>query len=160
MSEPPKGYRPTIPMTTKFNVAMRQDGRCPRCGNKLGEWKDVQFDHDPALQLRAWSEDLQDTLPAANDVEFIRALHKDCHAEKTTGRRGESKLSKRGGDISEVAKVRRITRKEEEFRKRLLTKGDAEPDSGEASSRWPRRKMQSRPFPKRKKGSKNERQDE
>lgn len=146
---PPKGYRPEIPVSVKFNVVMRQDGRCKNCGQKLQEWRETQFDHRPPIQMRSWSDELQDTLPAANDVEYIEALHKDCHKVLTTGRQGESKLSKRGGDISDVAKLRRLTRKEEDFRKRLLTKGDPDPVSDEDLPK--KRKWPSRPFPKRKK---------
>lgn len=150
---PPKGYRPSIPTSVKFECVVNQEGCCLSCGKKLGKWTDTQFDHVPALQLRGWDEVAHDTIPPANDPGSIHAIHKDCHAVKTHGRKGESRLSKSGGDISEVAKLRRLTSKELEFRNRLLAKSENE-EAGETESPKKRKhKWPSRPFP----GSKRDR---
>ncbi len=154
---PPKGYRPAIPVQVKFTAVMRLDGRCALCGERLGEWKATEFDHVPALQARSWDPVAEDTIPAANDPEHITAAHKDCHETKTTGRQGESKLSRRGGDIAEINKTRRLekARLEREaeikaYRERLLATGDEPielPDPKKKRKReWPKR-----PFPKRQK---------
>ena len=163
---PPKGYRPAIPLSVRFDVILRQEGKCIRCGQKLHAWKDVNLDHRPPLQLRGWDEEKGDTIPPANDPAAIDAIHKDCHAVLTTGKRGESKLSKRGGDVSEIARLRRLEKKHQAFRDKLLTKATDSPDSGEADPEpnkkrpWPKRPMPSRPFPKRKKGTTRDREDE
>ncbi|BCM87854.1 hypothetical protein [Methylobacterium indicum] len=155
---PPKGYRPAIPVQVKFTVAMRQDSRCALCGERLGEWKGTEWDHVPAIQLRAWDPEAGDTIPAANDPDYLTAAHADCHERKTTGRLGDSKLSRRGGDIAEINKTRRLEKarlaREAEikaFRERLLASGDEPievpvPDKKKKKREWPKR-----PFPKRQK---------
>ena len=157
---PPPGYRPAIPIATKFEVVMRTEGHCEKCWEKLCTWNETQFDHRPPLQMRCWDPVTGDTLPPANDVAFIEAAHKDCHATVTTGRRGTSKLSKRGGDISEVAKTKRLTAEEAEFRKRLLSnaselndevgEGMVPPKGTKLKKAWPKREFAKRP--KRDKG--------
>jgi hypothetical protein len=140
---PPKGFRKEIPVSVKFDVVIRQEGRCSTCGERLGGWKDTQFDHVPALQLRGFDPEAGDTIPAANDPEALFAKHKDCHLAKTTGRKGESKLNALHGDVAEIAKLRRLTDEHREFQRRLLTKGDEveQPEVPVKKSRWP-----SRPF--------------
>ena len=144
---PPVGFRRAIPTSVKLDVIIRQEGRCRACGEKLGTLSDTQFDHVPAIQLRAWNANAGDTIPAANDAEHIEAKHKDCHAQKTTGRKGESKLNAIGGDTASIAKLRRLTAKEQEFRKRMLAKA-----AGEEIEEKPKKKHQ---WPKRKLGAQN-----
>jgi hypothetical protein len=143
---PPKGFRPAIPWRVKLEVVLKQEGKCFRCGEKLAELANTQFDHVPALQSRIWCEELNDTVPPANSIENIEALHKDCHSAKTTGRKGTSRLSLIGGDAQEIAKTRRLERKRtEEFRQKLLARDTPEPEApSKPKSKWP-----SRPFPKR-----------
>lgn len=138
-----------MPTSVKLDVVIRQEGRCKACGEKLGQLADTQFDHSPALQLRSWDAEEANTIPAANDASAIEAKHKDCHLQKTTGRKGESRLGDaRSGDVPTIARVKRLSRKEQEFRKRMLIKssGDEEEVPKKQKHRWP-----SRPFPKRKK---------
>lgn len=151
MLAPPVGFRKAIPTTVRLDVVIRQEGRCKTCREKLGVLADTQFDHTPALQLRQWDQDIGDTVPAANDPEYIEAKHKDCHAIKTTGRTGESKLSAVNGDVQQIAKIRRLEKKESEFRNRLLVKEDGgePPPPTKAKRPWPKR-----PFPKRTKPQK------
>ena len=138
-----------MPTSVKLDVVIRQEGRCKACGERLGQLADTQFDHTPALQLRAWDTDEKNTVPAANDATAIEAKHKDCHLQKTTGRKGDSRLGdNRNGDVPSIARVKRLTRKEQAFRDRMLSKasGDAGEELTKKKHRWP-----SRPFPKRKK---------
>ncbi|TXM69614.1 hypothetical protein [Methylobacterium sp. WL120] len=143
---PPKGFRKEIPVGVKFDVVIRQEGRCSACGERLGTWKETQFDHEPALQLRSFDLEARDTVPPANDPEALFAKHKDCHLAKTTGRRGESKKNAIHGDVAEIAKLRRVTEEHKAFQRRLLSKGDEEevvaaPDK--KKSRWPKRPFSS-----------------
>jgi hypothetical protein len=122
---------------------IRQEGRCAACGEPLEVGGDTQFDHVPALQLRGWDPEKQDTIPAANDNEAIQAKHKVCHARKTTGRKGESKLNAVHGDVAEIAKLRRLTRAQEDYRRRITAKSRGDDVEAEVEtkkkSRWPKR---------------------
>ncbi|ARQ95276.1 hypothetical protein [Bradyrhizobium phage BDU-MI-1] len=139
---PPKGFRKAIPDLVKLKVVLKQNSLCPTCSERLGKLEDVEFDHVPALQLRCWDPEAKNTIPPANDVDHIFAKHIDCHAAKTFG----SKASKRGADVTEIARTKRIARETEAFRQRMLAKGDpdAEPTPDRKKTRWPKR-----PFPKR-----------
>jgi hypothetical protein len=144
---PPKGFRKTIPTLVKLDVVIRQEGKCKACGEKLGTLKDTQFDHVPAIQLRAWDEEAGDTSPPSNCPEHIEAKHNDCHLAKTTGRKGSSKLSVAGGDVQEIAKLKRLEeRRAEEFRNALLSNTDEDPppeDKPKRKHRWPKRPLRS-----------------
>lgn len=144
---PPKGFRKAIPDLVKLKVVLRQDSLCASCRERLGKLEDTQFDHVPALQLRCWDPEAKDTIPPSNDVEHIFAKHTDCHAAKTFG----SKASKRGADVTEIARTKRIAEDTEAFRKRMLAKGDpeAEPPPERPKKQWPKK-----PFPKRGKDEK------
>ncbi|WP_315729915.1 hypothetical protein [Bradyrhizobium sp. SZCCHNRI2010] len=146
---PPKGFRKAIPVTVKLQVVLRQNAICTKCGERLGKIEDTEFDHVPALQLRCWDAEAKDTTPPANDPAFIEAKHADCHASKTFGSHGE--LTR--GDVTEIARTKRIAKDTDEFRRRMLAKVDPDVEV-DASPRRPKKKWPSRPFPKR--GKKNE----
>lgn len=141
---PPKGFRKDIPCHVKVDLVLRQGGLCRTCGEPLGASAATQYDHVPAVQLRAYDPEARDTVPASNDIEHLQAKHKDCHLAKTTGRKGESKLNALHGDVAEIARLRRLTADQEAFRRAVLTKGEPkeEVDSGKKPSRWGKR-----PFP-------------
>ena len=103
--------------------------KCEAALAKLGlTIRDVEFHHDPPLALRLWDDAAQDTVPPANDPAHIRVLLVSEHRAITTGRRGESDLSVSGnGDVSKIAKSRRLERDHEGFRHRLLTRECGEP---------------------------------
>lgn len=144
MSDRPK-VRKAIPDRVKLQAALRRFGLTT---------KDVQFDHNPALELRPYNALTGDTIPPANDPGHIDMLLVDEHKVKTFGRGGEKRISTADGDIGKIAKVRRITAAQEEARRRMLAK-----DEGEEPK--PKSKWQSRPFPKRpKKGAGNDREDQ
>jgi hypothetical protein len=146
-SAPPVGFRKAIPTKVKLQVVLRQGGICKSCGQRIEEVENCRFDHVPAIQLRAWDPIANDTTPSVNNPDFINALHEDCHAIKTTGRRGESRLSARDGDVAAIAKVRRLTRKQEAYRQRLLAKDDPDAEEPETKAkpkyRWPKRSFSS-----------------
>jgi len=120
--------RKAIPLLVKLQVALRE------MGLSISE---VNFDHQPPLALREWDPEAQDTIPPANDPEHIGLMVTKDHKRKTFG----TPATTAGSDIHKIAKVRRLSRKEEEFRKRLLKPEDSE---SHRKSRWPKR-----PFPKR-----------
>jgi hypothetical protein len=117
--------RKSIPVKAQLHAALYQLGFEPH---------EVDLDHDPALGLRVYDEATQDTIPPANDPRYLVWRPKAEHKLKTTGRKGESKLSVDGnGDVSRIAKVERLLKKQE---------------TKETPSQWPTRKLESRPFPK------------
>ncbi|MGE5510296.1 MAG: hypothetical protein ACM31O_03480 [Bacteroidota bacterium] len=118
MTARPRHYRPAIPMRVKGEVLIRQEGRCTACRGKLGAWSDVNFDHDPALALRGWNEYEGDTVPPANDPNYIFAKHKTCHGIKTFG----AGATTRGSDIHELHRGRRLARKQAEHEAALRAK--------------------------------------
>jgi hypothetical protein len=146
---PPPGFRKAIPVTVKLEVIIRQHSLCAKCGERLGKLDDTQFDHVPAVQLRCWDPEAKDTAPRSNDPAFIFAKHTDCHAQKTFGSNDE--LTR--GDVTEIARTKRIAKETESFRRRMLAKVD--PEAGvDDPPRRPKKKWPSRPFPKR--GKRNE----
>lgn len=136
---PPIGFRKAIPAMVKLHVVLRQHGKCATCGEHLNALSDTEFDHCPAIQLRTWDPFSKDTIPPANSIEHIFAKHCDCHDAKTFG----TKATSRGSDIGEIAHTRRLTRKEQEFRQRLLAKAAGkDPESPKKQKRqWPKRKF-------------------
>lgn len=126
-------------ITDKLRVVVRQ-ATCPLCGGKLGAVDGLNYDHVVPLALGG-----------ADDVENLQAVHADCHAAKTRGRGATT----HGSDIHAIAKTRRLTKKEEAFRARLLER-DAPTaylpaDHEDRGSRRPKKPWPSRPFPSRKK---------
>lgn len=141
-------YRPAIPARVKLQVVLNQRALCGcGCGAPLSE--QVEFDHDPALIFREYDATTRTYTPDANDPAFIKAKLVDCHARKTFGPGGEKRITTRGSDIGEKARVRRLSRDHEEFRRRMLARatGEAAPDAGKPRKRKP--SIPSRPFPKR-----------
>jgi hypothetical protein len=157
---PPPGFRKAIPVTVKLQVVIRQHSLCAKCGERLGKLDDTQFDHVPAVQLRCWDPEAKDTIPPANDVDSIFAKHTDCHAAKTFG----SKASKRGADVTEIARTKRIAKETEAFRQRILAKGDANASVQEQKpkKRWPKRPFgrRGRNGETRSRGEEDRREDE
>jgi hypothetical protein len=140
---PPPGFRKAIPVTVKLEVVIRQHSLCATCGERLGKLDDTQFDHVPAIQLRCWDAEAKDVTPRSNDPEFIQAKHTDCHAKKTFGSRQE--LTR--GDVQEIARTKRLARETEDFRRRMLAKGDPEAEAPVQPRRkkaWPKRPFQKR----------------
>jgi hypothetical protein len=141
---PPPGWRKAIPDRVKLQVVIRQDGKCATCGERLAAVEVTQFDHIPAVQLRIWDPEVKDTIPPSNDEGHIFAKHTDCHAAKTFG----SKASKRGADVTEIARTKRIAKETEAFRRRMLAK--SEPDVEIEQPKRTKKKWPKRSFPSRK----------
>lgn len=120
---PPKGFRPHIGMRVRLEVVLEQDGRCPKCGERLGKLDGLQFDHTPPLAMRPWCEATGDTIPPASDPKHIQAIHVDCHAIKTSGRRTKARAE---GDQTEIARTQRLADEQAAFRARLLAKAPGE----------------------------------
>lgn len=124
MSRPKR--RKTIPRLIKAEVFVRQRGRCAcGCGERLLNINVGQFDHDPALKLRDWDEKVQDTIPPANDPDFIFHKTVTCHRKKTSHPRGPH--TSIDSDQHKIAKERRLIRGNQLSRN---------PVAGSRNSRW------------------------
>ena len=129
--------RPHMPMSVKLDAALLALGLDPAA---------VDFDHDPALAMRPIDPATGDTIPAANDPRHIVPRGRADHRAKTLG--GHRPLS---GDVSKIAKLKRVEREQEEFRARLLAKRPGQSRSVASKKGWRSRKrsISSRPFPGR-----------
>ena len=136
--------RKAIPDRVKLKAALA------RFGLRVEE---VQFDHFPALGLREWDPVAQDTIPPANDPEFIQMLFLDEHRTKTSGRRGEKRSTSAGSDQNRIAKVKRNAEKNAEFMRMMALRADAIPTREEletAERKRFKRRIPSRPMNRRK----------
>ena len=124
--------RPYIPLRIKLEAALLQLGLDPET---------AELDHEPALALRERSGGQY--IPDANDPLFLRWRDWQDHARKTYGRGGEKRITTAGSDIGNIAKGKRLAKEEVEFRKRL--------QATLVQSPKPKRRIPSRPFPKRRK---------
>lgn len=108
--------------------------------------QNVRWDHRPALSVRVQVKHADGSItytPDENDPRYIVPLAPDAHDKLTFG---TSKATTAGSDIAVAAKIKRVEKDEAAFRQRLLAKDQGAPRE---PSRWPNRKMQSRPFEKK-----------
>lgn len=157
-----KRPRPSIPMSVRVAVAERQ-AQCDSTwwllyfsaltsekltlGRRLAILlehlpKGAQLDHDPALILRPFSPRTGKYTPDANDPRFLTYREPAEHLQKTTGRKpGASRtITTKGSDIGIKTKFARLERK---ARATIKPKGFGG-----------KRKIESRPFSKQKRGFK------
>lgn len=136
------------PLSVKLAVALRM----------LGFTKNdqVQYDHDPALGLRDWDEEKQDFIPPQLDPEFIVIRTKAVHRTKSSGRKGEGKVTSYGSDAHAIAKIDRLEKDQAAFRSKLLAKDGGEQLPGKARQSIPSRSfakghrpIRSKPFSSR-----------
>lgn len=115
-----------MPLMVKLESALRALGFEP---------KDIEWQHDPPLALRVWVPERGDYDPPENDPRYIRPMPRAEHREVTAKR-----------DIPAIAKTKRLSRKQAEFRRRMLEPELDQPPPAKRS----KRKIPSRPFPRRK----------
>ena len=101
----------------------------------------IEWEHTIPLGLRAYDEMTGLYSPDEMDPRYLRPMAKGQHKLKTFG--GHVPLS---GDVSRIAKMKRLTAGESAFRERLLAK-----DAGDAPPAKPGRRWASRPFSSKRK---------
>ena len=107
---PPLGWRKSIPLAIKLQVVVNQGGKAPD-GTPLDAITiGIHFDHRPPLHERIYDPDLDETVPAANDIRFIIALPVPAHRA----------LSAR--DLTRMSKTERQRAAEEKFQKCVSTR--------------------------------------
>jgi len=122
--------RKAIPRSVKDKVLFRQIECCAGCGRKFQGGDKIEYDHRPAIIMRAVNVEGTDYHPPQNDPEHIDALHKACHLRRTVGRLpgAEKTATTKGSDAWLAAKFRKLEGKNKPQRKQSIP---------------------SRPFPKR-----------
>lgn len=157
LDRPPAGWkRPSLSIAARCDVLIRQGGLDAVTGAPLGDYANVRFDHRPALWERQFDTETNDTIPPANDPAHIDALSIKSHDIRTHGPGGERRIHTAGSDSGRRSKEVRISKKQAEFRRRLLKNTplmDAElvaPVTAKRKQKIPSRPMQSRGFEKRK----------
>lgn len=105
LDRPPKGFRPAIPCKVKLEVLIRQEGRCAQTKERLGRVDNTNFDHRPALWERKYDTVAKDTIPQANNPDFIEACTLAGHKIRTHGT-GATTV---GSDSHRRAKIKRMT---------------------------------------------------
>ncbi len=125
-----KEHRKFIPLSVKLKAVLLMLG--------FKDDEQIDWDHCPALALRRVDEVTGELVPAANDPRFIRPMRRADHRLKTSGN-GHTSY---GSDIHAIAKMKRLTKEQEEFRARILAKGEGEePKPVKKKHRWFKRKM-------------------
>lgn len=127
--QPPKGFRKPIPEAVTIQAVMRQRFLCAACDEPLALTKGLKLvvhrDHRPALTARGWDPVARDTIPPANDPDFIEILHLHCHGLRTAQ------------DIKVRAKTIRRQKKADAHERAMAEKvpGRPRPRSGKIRSR-------------------------
>ena len=114
MKRPPRKH---MPLKVKLAAALFCLGLDP---------DDVDWHHEPPLGLRPIDPITGDTDPPANNPKHIIPMARAGHKARTPA------------DVTAIAKVKRVSRKHEAFRQRLLA---AEPHPEGKKRAWPKRKM-------------------
>jgi hypothetical protein len=121
--------RKAIPLRVKLQAALMAAGFTYEEVTTPGA---IHFDHDPALGLRERVGG--DFLPAQLDPRFLVPRRVEEHRKKTSG----AGATCAGSDVHKIAKVKRLSKEHEDFRRRMLA-----PDK---PRKEPKRKWPSRPF--------------
>ena len=135
MTAPVRTLRKAITMRAKLQAALLAAGF---------DWEAVStpfaisFDHDPALGLRDQIQDGDKIVfvPDQNDPRYIVPRLDAAHKVKTNG----TKATCADGDTHKIAKARRLTKQQQEFRDRMMAK-DAGEEPPPKRSKWPTRKF-------------------
>lgn len=108
---PPKGYRPHVSLKTKLEAILIHGPVFDDDGNRVCKIDELDFDHQPPLQLRIWDEEKQDTEPAANDPRYLVPMARATHRRKTAKT-----------DVPAIAKTKRLAAGHKEFVSKLLAR--------------------------------------
>lgn len=105
-ARPPKRREP--PLSVKLEVALRALG--------LTEAQ-INWSHEPALGLRAINEAGTDYEPPQHDPGYLFIRLRPDHAHITFKDNGTGR-----SDITTIAKVKRLTKEQEDFRRKVLSR--------------------------------------
>lgn len=113
---------------------------------KVAAWErmygPVNYDHRPPLSDRKFDTDTNNTIPPANDPDFIDPISVKDHDTRTNGPGGEKRITTLSSDANNRAKTRNIRKDLAALNARM----EAKRTGNETPQR--RSKIPSRPFPK------------
>ena len=135
---PPKGFRKRPGLKVKLQALLLHGPVLDENGNQITDLNLITWDHCPPLMQREYNQSRKDTIPAANDPAFIIPRAIAVHQEKTAKT-----------DIPEIAKTKRLSDEQIEFRGRILSK--IADDLKTHRNQPQKRKIPSRRFPPTKK---------
>ena len=118
--------RKAIPRAVKDKVLDRQHRRCAECKLEFAAGAKIEYDHRPAIVMRAVNVEGTDYHPPQNDPEHIDALHKACHLRRTVGRLpgAEKTATTKGSDAWLAAKFRKLEGKNKpKFKRKIQSRG-------------------------------------
>lgn len=101
----------------------------------------LEWDHEPPLALRFKDPGTGELVPHPNDPHYIRPLRKLDHKVKTSGRRGEKRVTSAGSDVHAIARSRRLVEAEKAHSESMAAKANGEKPRKRGS-------IPSRPFEK------------
>ena len=128
--------RPYIPLRVKLDAALLQLGLDPET---------AELHHAPPLALREVGKDGM-VYPAPNNPGYLQWLAPADHKRRTFGPGGKKRITTAGSDIGNIAKAKRLAKKEV-VRRTVLEFGD---ERYLLSFAKPKRRIPSRPFQKAK----------
>lgn len=117
----PKLTRPHMPDSVKLQAAYLQgivgpNGQVLHKGE--GHW-----DHDPALELRAYNPTTKKYTPEANDPRYIRYMAIKPHDVKTHGPGGEKRITTKGSDNHTAKHYGDLSASEKAHREKMAKAG-------------------------------------
>jgi len=132
---PPEWKRPAIPCRIRLQVLINQAGRSKIRNERLGTVENTHFDHRPALEQRKFDTAAWDTIPPANDPEYIEAITVKQHDVRTNGPGGSRRITTAGSDAHIRARTRRIIESQAEHQTAMAAKASGEPPSEPGNKR-------------------------
>jgi len=125
------------PPRKHISLAVKLAACLDALGFDVAAREEIEWEHTIPLALRAFDPETGKYDPDEHDPRYLRPMLKGPHKIKTFG----TPATTAGSDIGNIAKVKRLSRKEAEFRQRLLA---AEPHPESKKRKWPTRKMRGR----------------
>lgn len=102
--------RKAIPKKVRLTVLARTLNCCAACGHGFRRDSKIEFDHRPAIIMRAVNVEGTDYHPPQNDPAHIEPLHKSCHLQRTVGRKADAErtVTVKGSDAWLKSKFARL----------------------------------------------------
>lgn len=119
----PKLTRPHMPDSVKLQAAYLQGIACGSGSGQILHKGEGHWDHDPALELRAYNPTTKKYTPSANDPRYIRYMAIKPHDVKTHGPGGEKRITAKGSDNHTAHHYGELSTSEKNFRERMAKKG-------------------------------------
>lgn len=123
----PKLHRPGITLECKVAALLAQGVVCScGCGEVIYTGQG-QFDHSPALELRAYDPVTKKYSPDANNPKFMGYRKTEHHDKKTNGPGGTKRITAKGGDNHTRQHINAQSKSHREYLERMAKAGKPVP---------------------------------